>query len=236
MLPLAKSSRTIGQSGFRRQAHLDRSRDRARDGGAKLDSPAMAGMLAGDPMRAALKVWAFARLFTMTAGAALLGTPGAGTANGWSTAIDRVAEEKMLAEGCVSILKSSAVDHPMVRVQGERLYARAQADLDGMIALLVADLMADRSPAESPELRHRLESAPRQRQALCQHVQAALGQRDEGASGPVDLLSRGSNAGGALVEAALEIWQAYRRGSEVRRRMIASELEATRWLPYEEVP
>jgi hypothetical protein len=200
----------------------------------------MAGMLAGQPMRAALKVCRSDRLFALAAGAALLVTPAAAAANGWRAAIDRVIEEKVLAEGCVSILKSSAVGHPMIRVQGERLYARAQADVDGMIALLVAALTGDRVPPDSPELRHGLASVPRQRQALCRHVQAALGasvdQRGEGLSAPVDLLIRGSaDSGWPLVEAALEIWQAYRRGGEVRHRAIASELEAARWVPYAEV-
>jgi hypothetical protein len=240
MLSRSRDKRTIGHPAFCRQARPDQSRDRARDVGAELDSPAMAGMLAGQPMRAALKVWRSGRPLALAAVAALLVTPAAAAGNGWRAAIDRVIEEKMLAEGCVSILKSSAVDHPMVRVQGERLYARAQADVDGMIALLVAALTGDRVPPDSPELRHGLASVPRQREALCRHVQAALGasvdQRNEGASAPVDLLIRGSaDSGGSLVEAALEIWQAYRRGGEVRRRTISSGLEAARWLPYAEV-
>jgi hypothetical protein len=177
----------------------------------------------------------------MAAGAALLLSQAAAAADGWQSAIDRLADERILAEGCASILKSAAVNHPMVRVQGQRLYARAKADVDGMIALLVADLAADRAPADSPELRHRLESVPRQRQGLCRHVQAALeasaNQRDESASRPVDLLVRADDTSqGGLVEAALAIWQAYRTGDEARRRTIISELENARWLPYAEVP
>ena len=64
---------------------------------------------------------------------------------------------------------------PMARVQGERLYARAKADMDGLVRLLTADLATERSLAESPELQHRLEAVMAQRRALCRHVDAAVG-------------------------------------------------------------
>ena len=93
----------------------------------------------------------------------------------WPPAVDDLAREKTLAEACASILKTFADGAPMARVQGERLYARAEADMDGLVRLLIADLAAERSPADSPELRQRLEAVPRQRQALCRHVDAAVG-------------------------------------------------------------
>jgi hypothetical protein len=68
-------------------------------------------------------------------------------------AVEQLAREKTLAEACASILKTFVGDAPMARVQGERLYARAQAEMDGLVRLIVADLASEGSPAERPELR-----------------------------------------------------------------------------------
>jgi hypothetical protein len=179
-----------------------------------------------------------ARLFAIAAGAVLLVAQAAAEEIGWRTAVARLAQEKVLAEGCISILKSSSVGHPMARVQGERLYARAKADADGLIALLKTSLVDDRSPADSPELRQRLKTIPRQRQALCRQVRAALGaSADAQGESTSGLLDRGSDeAPGPLAEAALQIRQTHRHGGGTHRGTITLELEATRWLPYAEVP
>lgn len=177
-----------------------------------------------------------ARLPVIAAGAALLMAPSsASPASGWRSAIDRLAEEKALAEGCAAILKSVAVDHPMARVQGERLYARARSDADGLIALLAFDLADDRSPADIPELRQRLETVPRQRQALCQHVDAAIGGAGEEGARP--LLGRGtSSLDSALVEAAGVLWTAYRGAGAAEREEMRAMIAAARWRPYVLVP
>src|SRR5262245_29993253 len=99
----------------------------------------------------------------------------AGREPAWSQAVGRLGYEKTLAEGCASVLKTFADGAPMARVQGERLYARAAADMDGLVRLLIADLAGERSPADLPELRQRLEAVPKQRQALCRHVDATAG-------------------------------------------------------------
>jgi len=116
-------------------------------------------------------------LLLLATGAALMSPPQMALAQGvsWRQALDRLAREKALAEGCASVLKIFADGAPMARVQGERLYARAKADADGLIALLLGDLADERSPADVPELRQRLEAMPRQRQALCRHVDLAIG-------------------------------------------------------------
>ena len=56
----------------------------------------------------------------IAAGAALLVAPPplAAPAIGWRTTVERMSEDKFLAEGCISILKNSEGDHPMIRVQG----------------------------------------------------------------------------------------------------------------------
>jgi hypothetical protein len=81
----------------------------------------------------------------------------------WPQAVDQLAREKTLAEACASLLKTFADGAPMARVQGERLYARAAADMEGLVRLLIADLAGERSPADMPEFRQRLggaEAAP----------------------------------------------------------------------------
>ncbi|HEX6112739.1 MAG TPA: hypothetical protein VFZ10_10545, partial [Geminicoccaceae bacterium] len=40
--------------------------------------------------------------------------------SGWPRAVDRLAYEKTLAEGCVALLKTFAARDPMARVQGQR--------------------------------------------------------------------------------------------------------------------
>jgi hypothetical protein len=172
--------------------------------------------------------------------AALLLAPAAGDeASGWEQAVDRLAREKALAQGCVSLLEAFADRDPMQRVQGQRIYARAKADVDGLIALLTADLAGDRSPAAIPDLSYRLQSVPRQRQALCEHANAAVGsairQRPQ-RSPAVELLAEGV-AGNAipLSDAAVQIWQAYRRAGDPERERIISAIEGTRWRDYAEV-
>lgn len=183
--------------------------------------------------------WTRLLLAIATAGLLSQAVTTAADATGWRSAVDRLVREKALAEDCASILKSFADGNPMVRVQGQRQYARAKADVDGLIALLVTDLAGDRSPADIPELRHRLDAVPKQRRALCQHVDNAVGAaiRNEGGRNPADLPSRGTgDAESSLVEASVEIWYEYRRADPMRREVIVSEIETARWLPYAEVP
>jgi hypothetical protein len=184
-----------------------------------------------------------ARLLVVSAALSLsLSAPAAAQDTGWRDAVDRLAQEKTLAESCASILKTFAESDAMARVQGQRLYARAKADVDGLVALLMVDLAEDRSPADVPELRQRLETVPKQRQALCQHVDAAVGNavraQDQGARGLLTaMLTAGiGDAVGSTIEASVEIWKEYRRADEVRRQTIASQIEATRWRDYAEVP
>ena len=160
--------------------------------------------------------------------------------DGWPQAVDQLAREKTLAEACASILKTFADGAPMARVQGERLYARAEADMDGLVRLLIADLASERSPADIPELRQRLEAVPRQRQALCRHVDAAVGtalRQQPGRTSAAELLAQGSSDSAEfMIDAAVRIWQAYREADQVGRATIIARIEAVRWLPYAAVP
>lgn len=184
-----------------------------------------------------------ARLLVLATCAALILPPAAARGaegSGWRQALDRLAHERTLAEGCVSLLKTFADRDPMSRVQGQRLYARARADVDGLIALLKVDLAGDRSPAAIPELRYRLEAVPRQRQALCQHVDAAVGtavREQSERSSAVELLAEGAaDATSSLFDAAVQIWRAYRRAGDAGRERIIFAMEGTRWRDYAEIP
>jgi hypothetical protein len=183
-----------------------------------------------------------ARLLMLAVGAAVAAarSPALAQDASWQQAVDRLAQEKVLAERCASILKTFGDDAPMARVQGQRLYARARADMDGLVVLLIVDLAGERSPAEIPELRHQLETVPKQRQALCRHVDAAVGttvRERSGRTGAVDPLAEGSgDAASSMIDAATEIWQAYRHSGQAGRETITSALEGTRWRDYAEVP
>ena len=111
--------------------------------------------------------------------------------------------------------------------------------MDGLVALLMADLAADRSPAAVPELVYRLESVPRQRQALCRYVDAAIGsavRERSGGSRAAELLAEGvADDATPLSEAAARIWQAYRGAGDSERAQIIAAIEGTRWRDYAEV-
>jgi hypothetical protein len=176
-------------------------------------------------------------------GAALLlapSVPAVAQNTGWRQATDRLAQEKGLAEGCASILKTFANDAPMARVQGQRLYARAKADVDGLIALLIVALAGERSPAEIPELRQRLDAILEQRRALCRHVGATAGtalRQQPGRAHLADLLAEASGAtASSTTDSAVQIWQQYRLADQVEREAIIARIEAARWLAYAEVP
>jgi hypothetical protein len=170
----------------------------------------------------------------------LTATPAVAQEIGWPRAVDQLAREKTLAQACASILKTLADGAPMARVQGERLYARAAADMDGLVRLFIADLAGERSPADIPELRQRLEAVPRQRQELCRHVDAAVGtalRQQPGRTGAAELLARGSSASArSMSDVAVEIWQAYRAADQAGRATIIARIEAVRWLAYADVP
>jgi hypothetical protein len=182
-----------------------------------------------------------ARFLVLGTCVALVLAPAARSAeeHGWKPAVARLAHEKSLAQGCVSLLKAFAERDPMQRVQGQRIYARARADMDGLIALLKADLAGDRSPAAVPELAYRLQSVPKQRQALCSQVDAAVGgaardQREP--SRAAALLAEGiAGSGFPLSDAAVQIWHAYRRAGAPERARIIAAIDGTRWRDYAEV-
>jgi hypothetical protein len=158
----------------------------------------------------------------------------------WRQAVDRLSQEKIMAEGCASILKAFADDAPMARVQAQRLYARAQADMDGLIALFMVNLASERSPAETPDVMERLGTVLAQRRALCRHVDAAVGpalRQQPGRTRLADLLAEGSGGGASsMIDAAVQIWQAHRHADQRSREAIVFQIETTRWLAYAEVP
>ena len=183
------------------------------------------------------------RLTGLVACAALLlaqPAPCAAQDAGWRPAVDRLAREKTLAEGCASILKTFGDHAPMARVQGQRLYARAKADMDGLIGLLLVDLANQRPLADASELRHRLEAVVAQRQTLCRHVDVAVGtalRQHSGRTSAADLLAEGTgDAPSCLIESIAQIWRAYGAADQGERAAIIARIGAMRWLEYTQLP
>jgi hypothetical protein len=176
-----------------------------------------------------------ARLLVLGMCAALLLLARSAAESTWEQAVDRFGIEKTLAEGCVSLLKTAADREPMQRVQGQRMYARARVDMDGLIALLKADLAGERSPATVPELKYRLESVARQRQALCEHADAVVRAPPERARVVEQPTAGAEDSAISLLDAAIQIWSAYRRAGSAGRERIVSAISATRWRDYAEV-
>jgi hypothetical protein len=186
-----------------------------------------------------MALWQAARVLVLGTCAALLLPPPAPSAeeSGWEQAVGRFGIEKTLAEDCLTLLKTAADRDPMQRVQGQRIYARARADVDGLIALLQADLAGERAPAAIPELKYRLETVARQRQALCGYVDAASSaippERTHAAALPAE---EAEGTATSLLDAAVQIWKAYRGAGSAERERIIAAISATRWRDYAAIP
>jgi hypothetical protein len=108
--------------------------------------------------------------------------------------------------------------------------------VDGLIALLQADLAGERSPAAIPELKYRLETLARQRSALCEYVDAAAAgaippERASAAALPAE---EAEGTAISLLEAAVQVWRAYRNAGSADRERIIAAISATRWRDYAE--
>ena len=80
---------------------------------------------------------------------------------------------------------------------------------------------------------------PKQRQALCRHVDLAIGaaaREQDARSLSMNLLSQGASDAGSLVEAAVAIRTAYRGADATQRAAITAAIGAARWRPYVRVP
>jgi hypothetical protein len=155
---------------------------------------------------------------------------------GLSQAVGRLARERSFAESGAGLLKQFAAGDRAAMIQGQRLYADAKASFDELIVQLQTDLDQGTMPEGSAALRMALEAAVERRLAFSRHVDASV--RIEPGAKPAILDALAGGAGDivtGVLQAAVAIWKEYRAGDELRRKSIATRLEAQRWKAFGEV-
>ena len=177
---------------------------------------------------------------------------------GLSQAVGRLARERSFAESGAGLLKQFAAGDRAAMIQGQKLYADAKASFDELVEQLLTDLAQGTTPAGSAELRKALQAAAEQRLAFSRHVDASvklepgdkpaiLGALAGGAGDIVtavlegavyldgERIAAGLDPDATAYLAAVAIWKEYRAGDELRRKSIATRLEAQRWKAFGEV-
>lgn len=155
---------------------------------------------------------------------------------GLSQAVGRLARERSFAESGAGLLKQFAAKNRAAMIQGQRLYADAKASFDELIVQLQTDLDLGTTPAGSAALRIALETAVERRLAFSRHVDTSV--KLEPGAKPAILDALAGGAGEVItsvLQAAVAIWKDYRAGDDLRRKSIATQLEAQRWKAFGEV-
>jgi hypothetical protein len=154
---------------------------------------------------------------------------------GWQEAVARLAGERTKAETCGRLLKQYG-DKAAVS-QGELTYAEAKGDIDAVIAGLIVALAKADPPDSLPDLEARLQQGVKGREAVCAQAEPLVpktsGQKDVIA----DLVS---GALEPLIGAVKELWIHYseKAGEQdlLIRTTIQTQLEATKWPAFAEIP
>jgi hypothetical protein len=150
---------------------------------------------------------------------------------GWQEAVARLAQERTLAETCAGLLKkygdASTID------RGTLVYADAKAEYDGIIAGLTVALVSCDHPSSLPDLEVRLRRGFGKRVAFTESVQRLLPPPSRDEKGLVDTII-GSTIG-PLIDAIRAISLRIRDDNAIIRKMIETQLEATRWPSFESI-
>lgn len=154
----------------------------------------------------------------------------------WRDAVKVLAEERTFAESGAGLLKTYAKDDQAALIEGQKLYAEAKARFDGLIEQLLLDLVEDRSPEDSPEMKVVVDAAVETRLAFSRHVDATLPDLEGGKNILVDALAKGAGEiVAALIDGGIKIFETYQGASLVRREAIATRVEQQRWRAFSEV-
>jgi hypothetical protein len=167
---------------------------------------------------------------------------GVSQANSLAEAMAQLKKEQSLAESYAGLLKGFGKQDIATYARGIQLYAEAKAEFDGLIEQLLAALRQRESPDTSAAFQQKLEQAANRRVAFTDFIaQEVLSKVPEGTKSLAAILKIAGAIGSvkelvtSLKDAGLAIWQAYRQSGEQERTAIASQLEALRWQPFEEI-
>jgi hypothetical protein len=115
----------------------------------------------------------------------------------------------------------------------ERLYGKARAAFERVIAVMQASLAEGRDPADSKDLLPAIEHAVDRRLAFAAAAEKALPRRDGARSFGWDgLIKPGIDLVKGLIDAGIAIWKEYRRGDELRRKTLMTQIGALRWQSF----
>ena len=162
---------------------------------------------------------------------------------GFTTALGLMKREQTLGEANAGLLKTFAKDDIPIYARGIQLYAQAQADFNGLIATLKAELTTQGELQGSEEFAGRLQQAAEQRVAFTDFVEdKVLSQTEQGtkslagAIGGADVIGDVAELITALTDAGLDIWREYRAADSAHREQILDQLDGLQWRSFEKVP
>jgi hypothetical protein len=121
-------------------------------------------------------------------------------------------------------------DDKAAQVKGEQLYAAARADFNGLIEELLSDLDQGIMPEGSATRQGELEAMVEKRITFSRHVADLIRVQpgDRPAVIVEALAALAPDLARGLMQGLGAIWTAYYQGDELRRRSIATRLEAQR--------
>ncbi len=152
---------------------------------------------------------------------------------GWQEAVARLAGERTRAETCAGLLKKHGDAAAISR--GALAYGAAKAEVDAVIAGLVAALATGKKPTSLPDLEARLERGIKARDAFCAQVMALVPDTSGDKDGLTDVLGLGEVLT-SMIEAVKELVLRWVDEDDLTRKTIQTQLEAASWPDFVAVP
>ena len=148
---------------------------------------------------------------------------------GWQEAVARLAGERTRAETCAGLLKKHGDDAAISH--GALAYGEAKAEVDAVIAGLVAALAAGKKPTSLPDLEAHLERGIKGRERFCAQVMERMPDTSSDKDGLTDLLGLGKVLT-SMIDAVKELVLRWADEDALTRKTIQTQLEGARWLDF----
>jgi hypothetical protein len=153
----------------------------------------------------------------------------------WADAVAQLASARTKAETSVSLLKKCGDSRHVAR--GQLIYSDAKAEADAVIAGLIVAVSAKDEPERLSSLQERVERAVTDLAELRNLTESQLpkleGTRDFDLGGilkgAIEQLQK------PLLDAVAALYNNHRTDNELTRKTIQTQLEAARWLDFDQV-
>jgi hypothetical protein len=176
-------------------------------------------------------------LFLMVVVALVAGSPEITWAAdiGWPEAVSRLAEQRSKAETCVAVLKGHGNTARIER--GSLDYATVKGDFDAVIAGLITVLAEGGAPQTLPSLETEMQQGASGLSEFCKAVAALLpsASGQKGIVGDIVKATVGPTIK-MLSDAVSTLYQDHREDNALTRQTIETQLEATKWPDFADVP